>query len=56
VVCDPETDGRHHTIGEESGKINDVPWDAAGIRNAPTPGGLEAREYQVVLRDRRTLR
>ena len=54
VVFDPETRDHHHFIDEESGKIYDVPWGALKVRNVPSLPGFEVREYQVVMRGRRT--
>jgi len=54
VVFDPKTDDHHHFIDEESGEIHDVPWGAIRISNAPKLDGYEIREYQVVMRGRRT--
>jgi Fe2+ or Zn2+ uptake regulation protein len=54
VVFDPKTDDHHHFIDEESGRIHDVPWEAIKISNAPKLNGFEVREYQVVMRGKRT--
>lgn len=54
VVYDPKTDDHHHFIDEDSGKIHDVPWDAVKLSNAPKLEGFEVREYQVVMRGKRT--
>ena len=54
VVFDPETDLHHHFIDEESGRIHDVPWDAVTLSELPDLDGFEVREYQVVMRGKRT--
>jgi len=54
VVFDPKTDDHHHFIDEETGKILDVPWNAVKVADAPKLEGYEVREYQVVMRGRRT--
>jgi len=54
VVFDPKTDGHHHFIDEDSGKIHDVPWDAVKVSNVSMLDGFEVREYQVVMRGKKT--
>jgi Fe2+ or Zn2+ uptake regulation protein len=54
VVFDPRTEDHHHFVDEESGRIHDVPWDAVRIANVPKLDGYEVREYQVVMRGRRS--
>ena len=54
VVFDPKTEDHHHFIDEDSGEIHDVPWDAIKVANVPKLNGYEIREYQVVMRGRRT--
>jgi Fe2+ or Zn2+ uptake regulation protein len=54
VVFDPKTDPHHHFIDEESGKIHDVPWDAVKVSNVAKLSGFDVREYQVVMRGKRT--
>ena len=56
VVFDPKTENHHHLIDEESGKIHDVPWEAVKLSNVPKLDGFEVREYQVVMRGKRTRR
>lgn len=56
VVFDPKTDQHHHFIDEESGRIHDVPWGAVKVSNVPKLVGYEVREFQVVMRGRRTRR
>ena len=56
VVFDPKTEDHHHFIDEESGKIHDVPWQAVKVSSVPKLDGFEVREYQVVMRGKRTLR
>ena len=54
VVFDPKTDDHHHFIDEESGKIHDVAWDAVRVSNVSKLEGFDVREYQVVMRGKRT--
>jgi Fe2+ or Zn2+ uptake regulation protein len=54
VVFDPNMGPHHHFIDEATGHIHDVPWDALEVRRVEGLRGLEVREYQVVLRGRKT--
>ena len=54
VVFDPNVEPHHHFIDEESGTIHDVPWDAVSIRRIEAPRDFELREYQVIMRGRRS--
>lgn len=54
VVFDPNVGPHHHFIDEATGRIHDVPWDALEVRRVEELRGFEVREYQVVLRGRRT--
>ena len=56
VVFDPNVEPHHHFIDEETGSIEDVPWSALTVKNVDALEGVEVREYQVVLRGRRTKR
>ena len=53
AVFDPHVAPHHHFIDEETGKVFDIPWDAVTVTGEKTLGGLEVREYQVVLRGRK---
>ena len=54
VVFDPKTEDHHHFIDEESGQIHDVPWEAVHVSKVPKLQGFDIREYQVVMRGKRT--
>jgi Fur family transcriptional regulator, iron response regulator len=54
VVFDPKTDLHHHFVDEDSGRIYDLPWEAFEVKQADPLEGFEAREFQVVMRGRRT--
>jgi len=56
VVFDPKIDRHHHLIDETSGRIHDVPWDALRVSRVDAIDGFEVREYQVVMRGRRSPR
>ncbi len=56
VVFDPKLDPHHHFLDEESGEIVDVPWSALDVRRVHSLSGFDVREYQVVMRGKRSAR
>jgi Fur family iron response transcriptional regulator len=56
VVFDPKVEDHHHFIDEDSGRIHDVPWDAVTVSSMGQLEGFDVREYQVVMRGRKTRR
>ena len=54
VVFDPKTEDHHHFIDEDTGKIYDVPWDAVTVADVSNLADFEVRQYQVVMRGRKT--
>jgi Fur family iron response transcriptional regulator len=54
VVFDPKLDPHHHFLDEESGEIVDVPWSALDVRRVHNLNGFDVREYQVVMRGKKT--
>lgn len=54
VVFDPNVEQHHHFIDEENGSIHDVPWNAISVKNVDSLKGYDVREYQVVMRGKRT--
>jgi len=52
VVYDPKVEPHHHFIDDETGEIQDVPWEAVKVKDVEKLPGLEVREYQVVMRGR----
>jgi Fur family iron response transcriptional regulator len=54
VVFDPKLDPHHHFLDEETGEIVDVPWSALDVRRVHNLSGFEVREYQVVMRGKKT--
>lgn len=54
VVFDPRTEDHHHFIDDETGEIQDVPWDAMKVSNVTRLEGLDVREYQVVMRGKKS--
>lgn len=54
VVFDPKVERHHHFVDDVTGRIHDVPWHAIDVRRVEALEGFDVREYQVVLRGRRT--
>src|SRR5689334_9198230 len=54
VVFDPKLSPHHHFIDDETQNIVDIPWDALQVKHVDTLRGFDVREYQVVLRGRRS--
>lgn len=54
VVFDPKLEAHHHFIDEETQGIVDIPWEALQVEQIDALRGFDVREYQVVLRGRRT--
>lgn len=53
VVFDPNMETHHHFIDEETGRIQDIAWNAVQVCNIEKLEGVEIRDYQVVIRGRR---
>jgi Fur family iron response transcriptional regulator len=56
VVFDPKLDPHHHFLDEETGEIVDVPWSALDVRRVHSLTGFDVREYQVVMRGKKSAR
>lgn len=54
VVFDPKLESHHHFIDERTGEIVDIPWDAVKVSRVEALKGYDVREYQVVMRGRRS--
>jgi Fur family iron response transcriptional regulator len=54
VVFDPKLDPHHHFLDEDTGEILDVPWSALDVRRVHSLTGFDVREYQVVMRGKKT--
>jgi Fe2+ or Zn2+ uptake regulation protein len=54
VVFDPNVEPHHHFIDDETQHIVDIPWDALQVNHVDALRGFDVREYQVVLRGRRS--
>jgi len=54
VVFDPNLDPHHHFLDEETGEIVDVPWAALDVRRVHSLTGFDVREYQVVMRGKKS--
>jgi Fe2+ or Zn2+ uptake regulation protein len=53
VVFDPNLDRHHHFVDLDSGKIEDVPWEAVSVSDVSELKEFEVSEYQVVMRGRK---
>ncbi|MEW5740347.1 MAG: Fur family transcriptional regulator [Myxococcota bacterium] len=53
VVFDPRLEPHHHFIDDETGKIEDVPWDAVKVGDVGRLKDYDVREYMVVMRGRK---
>lgn len=53
TVFDPRLDAHHHFIDEDSGRIDDVPWEAVKVGDVKSLKGYEVREYMVVMRGKK---
>ena len=54
VVFDPNLEPHHHFVDDETGEISDLPWETLDVPGVESLDGYEVREWQVVLRGRRT--
>src|SRR6186997_734242 len=53
TVFDPRLEPHHHFIDDDTGRIEDVPWDAVRVGEVKGLKGYEVREYMVVMRGRK---
>jgi Fur family transcriptional regulator, iron response regulator len=53
TVYDPRLEAHHHFIDDDTGRIEDVPWDAVRVGDVKGLKGYEVREYMVVMRGRK---
>lgn len=53
TVFDPRLDAHHHFIDDDTGRIEDLPWDAVKVGEVKGLKGYEVREYMVVMRGRK---
>jgi Fur family iron response transcriptional regulator len=53
TIFDPRMEAHHHFIDDETGRIEDVPWDAVKVSDLKSLKGYEVREYMVVMRGRK---
>ena len=54
VVFDSNIRQHHHFIDEETGDIYDIPWNTLKVTGEKLLKGFEVREFQVILRGKRT--
>ena len=53
VVFDPMVEPHHHFVDDETGLIEDIPWNALRVGRVDQLEGLQVRDYMVVVRGRR---
>jgi len=53
VVFDPKIEPHHHFVDDETGAIQDIPWQALRVGKVDELEGIDVREYMVVVRGRR---
>jgi Fe2+ or Zn2+ uptake regulation protein len=53
VVFDPVLERHHHFIDDETGRIEDVPWDAIRVSDPARLEGYDVTDYMVVMRGRK---
>lgn len=53
TVFDPCLAPHHHFIDDETGRIEDVPWEAVKVGDVKGLKGYEVSEYMVVMRGRK---
>lgn len=53
TVFDPCLEPHHHFIDEDTGRIEDVPWDAVKVGDVRGLKGYDVHEYMVVMRGRK---
>lgn len=53
TVFDPRLEPHHHFIDDETGRIEDVPWEAVQVGEVKGLKGYDVREYMVVMRGRK---
>ncbi len=53
VVFDPCLEPHHHFVDEESGRIEDIPWEALEVSGVEALKGYQVHEHMVVMRGRK---
>jgi Fur family transcriptional regulator, iron response regulator len=53
VVFDPCLEPHHHFVDDESGLIEDIPWQAVKVGDVSALKGYEVREFMIVMRGRK---
>jgi Fe2+ or Zn2+ uptake regulation protein len=54
VVFDPKLERHHHFIDDDTGAIEDVPWESVRVGDVSRLEGFEVTDYMVVMRGRRS--
>lgn len=53
TVYDPNVAPHHHFIDEDSGAVEDIPWNALSVHDVDRLQGIDVRDYMVIVRGRR---
>jgi Fur family iron response transcriptional regulator len=53
VVFDPNVAPHHHFVDDQTGVIEDIPWQALAVDKVDQLSGLDVRDYMVVVRGTR---
>jgi Fe2+ or Zn2+ uptake regulation protein len=53
VVFDPNVAPHHHFVDDQTGVIEDIPWQALAVDKVDQLRGLDVRDYMVVVRGTR---
>ncbi len=53
VVFDPKIEPHHHFVDDDTGAIEDIPWQAIRVGKVDDLQGIDVRDYMVVVRGTR---
>jgi len=53
VVFDPNIKNHHHFIDEDTGDIDDIPWDALTVELKDKLSDYEIHDFQVIMRGKK---
>ena len=52
VLYDPKTEPHHHFIDEETGRVEDIPWEQVVIPEVKLPRKFTVQNYSITFRGR----
>lgn len=53
VIYDPVLAPHHHFVDDETGQVEDIPWDAVELGSVPDLPGYEVRDFMLVMRGKK---